>query len=1022
MTLTTQRTHRGALGGALLLLLALVGAAPLAAQTATISGNVVAADSGEPLIGAAVQVVGAARGAATDINGDYTLDVNAGTHVLRASYTGYEPQDFTVTVAAGQTVTQAFTLDPDLTGLDEVVVTGALSSRSRSRSEVAVSRIDAAALTDVVPYNDFSQLVSGKVSGVSVQPASGNVGGGIRFNVRSGGGLNGAGQPLIYIDGVRISNAQFTGGAIGTGGQDVGVLSDINPDDIASVDILKGPAAAALYGTDASNGVVLITTKKGQIGGAGQAAAPFRINYQYVTGQNTQQTEYTELTADQTFEAANANFVDGGIQQHTVSVSGGAPSVRYFAQFDTRNEEGIMPGNYQDRRSLRANFEAFPLNNLSVSANAGYTFNTVGTPQNDNNLFGYLGNTLLSTRPYNFTDSLAIRAIDTQLRTNRFIGSFDARYTPIDNLQISGNVGIDAADTRQDQTLPVGFTYSGVPGFGERSISSRENDQISFQVDARYAYEPVDGLEMTTSAGVQGFDNRRRFFDFQIQNFATPLITDAGSGSDYQFSGEFFANERQLGLLAEQSLSFQDTYFAAFGLRNDYSSAIGSEAPSVVYPFGRAAVRLDKFAAVPSALSIFKLRAAYGESGQLPGGADAILLLYGAEVGGDGAGATPVNIGNPAIEPERVAEFEVGADLEIYDRVALEFTYYNQNASNSIFRELIAPSTGLIGTRPINIGEIDGQGIEFQISGTAVRTRNFGLELGAIANYSTNEVKSIGESQPSFDGFDANVIRAGVCLDDPNTPAPLCEGTVTSGLPRSAFYMTPVNGAIFGDDGSYAGVDAGITDANRAEYQARIDSGECVDLPGTSDDRCFMGIPYPEWNGSFTANITLFQDFTFYALADWATGLSVFNNTALFQSLFGNNFERNRLRDQLGFGSTDEIPDLTPGTAEYTEAAEAYARTSGSFDANYLEEADFLKLREISVRYNLGRFIGQVPALERVRTASIAFAARNLFTTSKYSGLDPEVNFAGALSASRGADFLTLQNPRQFFLTLQLGL
>lgn len=1002
-------------------LLALLGlmAGGASAQNATISGTVIGADSSEPLIGAAVQIVGQARGAATDLDGVYSLNVAPGSYRIQASYTGYEPQTVTVNVGAGQTIVQTFTLEPDLTGLDEVVITGALSSRSRATSEVAVSRIDAAALTEEVPYNDFSQLISGKVSGVSVQPASGNVGGGIRFNVRSGGGLNGDGQPLIYIDGVRISNAQFTGGVIGTGGQDVGALSDINPDDIESIDILKGPAAAALYGTNASNGVVLITTKSGQTGGIG--AAPFRVNYQYVTGANTQQTAYTERTAASSFEAANANFVDGGISQHTLGVSGGAPGVRYFAQFDTRNEDGIMPGNFQERRSLRANFEAFPLANLSFAANASYGFNTVGTPQNDNNLFGYLGNTLLSPRSYNFTDSLAIRAIDTRLRTNRFIGSFETRYNPIDNLALSATVGLDAADTRQDQTLPVGFNYSGVPGFGERDISTRENDQISFQVDARYSYEPVTGLDATTAVGVQGFDVRNRFFDFAIQNFATGLITDAGSGSDYQTSGEFFSNARQIGLLAEQSLSFNDTYFGAFGLRNDYASSIGDDAPSIVYPFARGAVRLDKFSTTPDLFTVFKLRAAYGESGQLPSSTDGIPILYVAEVGGDGAGASPASFGNPNIEPERISEFEVGADLEIADRVALEVTYYRQNASNSIFRQLIPPSTGQVGTRPVNIGEITGQGVEFQLSSTVFSMQNASLELGAIFNYSDNKVNDIGDNQPLFDGFDLNVIRAGVCVENPNTLPSDCAGTVTSGLPRSAFYATPVNGATFAADGSYSGIDSGITDANRAEYQARIDSGECADFEGTSQDRCFMGTPYAKYNGSFTANVTLFRDFTVYALADWSTGLKVFNNTALFQGLFGNNFERNQLRDQLGIGGTDDITDLTPGTAEYNTAADAYARTSGSFDANFVEDADFLKLRELSVRYNLGRYIGEIPGFDRVRTASLAFAARNLFTTSKYSGIDPEVNFAGANSTSRGQDFLTLQNPRQFFLTLQLG-
>ena len=152
----------------------------------------------------------------------------------------------------------------------------------------------------------------------------------------------------------------------------------------------------------------------------------------------------------------------------------------------------------------------------------------------------------------------------------------------------------------------------------------------------------------------------------------------------------------------------------------------------------------------------------------------------------------------------------------------------------------------------------------------------------------------------------------------------------------------------------------------------------------------------------------------------------MFNNTDLFRSDFGNYAQKNDLADQLGLASapTDDFPDLTPGTQEYMDAADAYARTIGSFDANFVREADYLKLREITVRYDLGRFVGQanVPVLDRVRTAALAFSARNLFQTSLYDGLDPEVNFAGARSLSRGQDFLTLQNPRQVYFSLSLGL
>ncbi len=599
------------------MLLALFGAGPALAQTGTIAGQIIDTANGATLPTATVVIVGQAGvGAATDLDGNYSFDVPAGTYTVTASFIGYVPQTTqSVVVRAGQTTTLNFGLQADLTGLEEVVVTGALSERSLSRSEVAVSRINAADLTDIQQYSDVNQLLNGKVAGVSVQPSSGNVGGGIRFNVRGGGGLNGDGQPLIYIDGIRVDNAQYDG--LGAGGQGIGALSGLAPDDIATIDVLKGPAAAALYGTDASNGVVIITTKRGQLGGGGNSPLPFQINYSGTTGVNQQQFDYDPLTGGETFEDANAIFQDGGIMQHTIGVSGGSSAVRYFTQFDYRDEDGILPTNFQNRRNIRANFEAFPLSNLQLSATSSYNYNSVGQPQNDNNILGYLGNTLLFPTSYQFTDSAAVNNIRSEYLTNQFLGSFEARYTPIPNLTLRAQAGLDASDTRGDQTFPSNFVYSGRTN-GERQVYTRANDQISFLVNGRYQYRPTADLNAATSVGVQGFDRRLRTFTFGIQDFATNLIEDAGAGAEYQFSGEFFNNLRQIGIIAEQSVDFKDTYFATVGFRNDYASTIGQNAPSVVYPLARAAVRLDRFDAVPSLFSILKLRAAYGASGQLP--------------------------------------------------------------------------------------------------------------------------------------------------------------------------------------------------------------------------------------------------------------------------------------------------------------------------------------------------------------------------------------------------------------------
>lgn len=1018
-------------GGALALLFTLLASNPVLAQSGTVTGTVIDAESGQSLPAAAIQVVGqAGLGGATNINGVYQLDLPAGTYTLRASFVGYFAQEAVVVISTGTEVTQDFELAADLADLEEVIVTGALSERSVGQSEVSVSRLDAEALTDQNEYQDVSQLLNGKISGVSVQPSSGNVGGGIRFNVRAGGGLNGSGQPLIFIDGVRVDNSQIVG--FGAGGQGTSALADLNPEDIASIDVLKGPAASALYGTDASNGVVLISTKNGSA-----ADGDFNIAVRQTVGQNSQQTEYTSDNAFQTFEDANANFRDGAILETGVSISGGTQAVRYYGQYDRRNEEGILPNNEFGRTSLRANFDVTPRQQLQVGVNFGYTQSATSRPQNDNNVIGFLGNTLLRPTSYLFVDSLGVLGAQNEQRTNRFIGAANVSWTPLPALTLRGDVGVDAADLRQDDFQVPGIFYPGTQTRGSRGFYGRENDQVSFSGSARYQYNLTPRLNLSTALGVQGFDRRLRTIFLSNFNFATPLITDIGTGTEYQDSGESYLNERQIGVLVDQSLSYGTIFNGSAGFRQDYATAIGGDSPSIFYPFIRGAFRFDQLDGTPAIFDLLKVRAAYGESGQAPGAYDAQAALYEAAVGGYGAGAIPNLIGNPDIRAERVAEFETGLDVEIGGLALAEFTYYFQRATDSIVGVELPPSTGQVASLvPFNVGRVDGQGLEFSLTSTPISARNFALDLGAVFSYQTNEVIELGENPVTgnpnpalYDGFDVNVIRPGICAyaenvgDDysPELRGEDCPTNITDGLPRSAFYTTPVNGARFNEDGTYAGVDAGINASNLAEYQDRLDSGECEYNPSSGSSRCYFGLPYPKYNGSFTANATIFRDLSVYALVDYAVGLSVLNNTRNFQLAFGNDEESAQLADQLGIGSADDFPNLTPGTQEYMDAADAYARTNRNFDANLIEDADYLKLREISVRYSLNRLLATVPA-SPVRTASLTLAGRNLFTSTPYSGVDPEVNFAGARSLSRGQDFLTLQQPRVIYATLTVGL
>ncbi|MFQ5568078.1 MAG: TonB-dependent receptor domain-containing protein, partial [Rhodothermales bacterium] len=766
-----------------LLFLVLLGLVPglALAQTGTLSGTITDSESGEPLPGANVFIEELSAGAAADIDGNYSIsDISVGTYTVRVSFVGFKSNTQAYTVSAGSN-TLNVALAPDYTGLEEVVITGIASSTSKARAEVAVSRVDATKLQEQNSYQDLSQLMSGKVAGVNVQPASGNVAGGIRFVMRSSTGLNGSGQPVIYVDGVRIDNAQISGPGQGVGGQGISMLANLNPEDIESVDILKGPAGAALYGTSGSNGVVLITTKRGKLAGGG--IAPFNVTYKGTLGANSQFEEYDRDNASLP-DLANDFFRDGTISQHSISVSGGSDVVRYFTSYDKRFEEGHINNNEQDRQSFRANFEAFPVQNVTVRANAAYTLNEIARPQNDNNIFGYLGNSLLANSPFVFTDSLSIENLKADSRISRFLASAEVEYQPITNLRLRASVGFDGTDTRSDRSFPANLRYSGRTN-GERNIFNRRNEQYTYDFNARYSYDITSSLNATTIVGSQAFNRINNSSNITKQNFSTELITNVGAGADFIAADEGFLHSREAGIYGQQEFAYQNRIFVTLGVRRDFASTVGEGAPAIWYPKASLALRLDQIVNLPSAINFLKLRAAYGETGQLPSLLDKAFLRWEAEPSGYGAGAVLNFIGNTEIEPERIKEIEVGLEAELFDNVGLDLTYYRQDAKNSIIDFENVPSTGQTASNvPFNVGDAKGWGIEASLSAAPIRTRNFGVDFNIIWNFQDNEVEDLGGAQPNFSGFDTQVIK--------------------EGLPRDAFF-TWSSKASFNDDGSYAG-------------------------------------------------------------------------------------------------------------------------------------------------------------------------------------------------------------------------
>jgi hypothetical protein len=522
----------------------------------------------------------------------------------------------------------------------------------------------------------------------------------------------------------------------------------------------------------------------------------------------------------------------------------------------------------------------------------------------------------------------------------------------------------------------------------------------------------MSGLNAASIIGAQLFDRRYRTFWVQKKDYLTELITNVGAGEVLEDADESLTHNRDAGIFTDNQLSYNNQYYLSFMLRNDYASAIGIEAPNIFYPSVSFAVRLDKYDFFPSLFDLMKLRVAYGESGVLPGLVDGIPLLYEAEPSGYGVGAVLSAIGDEEIKPERIKEIEFGLDSEFLTNYSVEFTYYMQKAKDSIIDFRNAPSTGKIASAvPKNVGAIDGWGLESLVRARPISTSNFRLDLSLTNNYQNNEVKDLGGAQPIFGPFDLCVIK--------------------EGLPKHSFYTWKVLGAGFDEDGVYTGpitTDADITD------RETLDRFGYTDIDTLKAQRFDFGSPIPEYTGSLSLNFRFFKNFNLYVLADWATGHKMFNNTRLFSIYIGSAFGQGandpkylELEDKLGIADWDEelgktVNELTPGSAEYKQAAEEYAKLDHHYDANYIEDADYFKLREISLSYSFRDLLPMIYADNYIEDLILGFSARNIWTTTKYNGADVELNFDGSRSLVRGQDFLTLQQPRVYTFWLRLAL
>jgi len=981
-----------------------------------ISGSVTD-DDGSPLIGANIIVKETTIGTIADIDGFYTLSVPQDAESVMVSFTGYTTKE--VPIGDGGQIN--VTLSPNSQLIDEVVVIG-YSQIKRKDLTGSVSSVDVSDYSDVtLPSTQVA--LQGSASGVMVTKSSGTPGGGIDVRVRGTTSINASSQPLYVVDGIPIidDNVDFT--QVGVGNAQLSVLSDLNPDEIESMEVLKDAATAAIYGSRAANGVVLITTKKGKTGKT-------QINFNASRG--TQETikridvvdgptyiEYiTEVFgANIVGTEANSNWQDeifrsGSIEEYGVNMSGGTANTKYFASLGYSNDQGIIKGSRFQRYSGRLNLEQKATDRIDFGMNVGYSYAITDQVQNDNNIFGALSTAILlppvvpifnDDGSYGSAFGLenpvaAVNEYQNQVDRNRLQGKVYGKLKITDNLSFTTTLGTDILDVREDVYEPRVLQSSAN---GRAVVGTVKNTRIVNDNVLNYVLETGNhSLYAVIGASFQE-DKRNSVFseavDFPTDGFgglssgAQPTTTDGGfSGDNLQ---SFFGNI---------NYNFSEKYFLTATIRRDGSSRFVNNRWGT-FPGVSFAWRLSNESFLQNGpFSDLKLRLGWGKTGNNNIGNFAARQLYGGGANYlDAPGTAPTQIGNPDLKWETTTAMNAGLDFGILsDKIVASIDVYKKNTTDLLlFRPI--PTTSGFSTVFQNIGEVQNQGIELDLGFQILQTRDLSWNINFIASYNQNEVLKLDDGIPIDLGFASRIAE---------------------GQPLGSFFGHQTDGLFQ----NQAEIDAhAVQTTNTAAGDIRFldtSGGAGEDgILGTADDlapdgvindsdRSFIGKALPDWTGGIRNSVS-FAGFDFNAFFQFATGFELYNNNLAFaeglNSVFAptQNAWENRWQAE---GDITDIPRLASGDPNNNR------RDSDRF----VEKGDYIRLKTVSLGYTLPRSL-----LDNVgfRKARIYVSAFNIWTATGYSWFDPEVSTFDVSNGALGTDFLTFPQPKSLIFGVNLG-
>uniref|UniRef100_F4C5J8 TonB-dependent receptor plug n=1 Tax=Sphingobacterium sp. (strain 21) TaxID=743722 RepID=F4C5J8_SPHS2 len=1009
--------------------------AHLLAQQKTITGKVTDSQ-GQPLPGVTVSVKGTSTRTQTNGEGLYSIETSLG-QILHFTYIGFQAQE----TAVGTSNVISVSLQSTSSDLNEVVVTAMGIKREVRSLGYAAQDIKSEELLKNKDPNIINSL-NGKIAGVNITNSSGAPGASSSIVLRGGTSLERDNQPLFVIDGMPMDNSTGQGdnsafdGSVNISTTNSNRAMDINPEDIESISVLKGPAAAALYGLRAAAGAIIITTKKGQEGSTtASVTSRFMTNWvnrlpeqqklykqgSYYSGEFSDQTALSwgdKFTTGETIYDNLGNFFETArAYDNSFNVSGGSAKGNFFLSASNLDQSGVVPTTNFKRSTVRFNGEQ-KLGIFTFGINASYAVSKSQKTLTGSGLWGssgggYMESVLSWPLNANMKDwinpdgSNKLLLPDVKLedntdnpywiinknpqndRNNRLIATAYTQVKITDWFDATYRLGIDNYTTNFRSLIAPGSSVKLAWQDGMLSETDRAYNYINSNLMLNFHRTFFENWDASLVLGTTTEDTKLTSNSRRAEQFEIPSFVDINNASnENKYYTQSINRKRLVGVYGDFRLSYKNMVYLGFTGRNDWSSTLPLQNRSFFYPAISGSFVFTELLPQNRFLSFGKVRASYAQVGKDAAAYQTATYLFGPELTIGGGYRNYWSRGNDLLKPETTKSVEFGTDLRFLgDRLGFDFTYYKNKSVDQILTPRVSNATGYI-LSSVNTGILENKGIEITLNATPIKRENF--KWDATINFSHNN---------------------GVVKELPGSLPILYVTDVQVGNGKAASFG---NGDFMGISGS-----KWQTDANG---NLLLDWNTGYPLTSNSTTT-YIGNREPDFIGGFNNSFT-FRNWSFSFLFDFRKGGDIYNATEYLLTVNG----MSKLTENRGNTVTFTGQSLNPQTGQYeavTREVVANEKYYRDIYANnvpfFIENVNWLRLRSISLAYSLPATL--LKKASWIKGATITATGTNLLLFTNYSGMDPETSAAGAGvvgSGSVGIDYAGVPATAGFALGLNV--